>query len=268
MALSSLRTPPRDGRLRDPDSAAFAARCLRLSAVGSAEPSSGSSAGAGAGPPLVAGPPVAGPPPLAAVDRIAAPEKPDSWAVTLRGVLSAEECEAVIEATEERGFGAALLNAGGGREIYSPDIRSNSRCIVDSPEFADALFERVRHALPPERDGKRLIGVNERLRVLRYDPGEFFRVHMDGCFERESGPLKGQRTYITLLLYLNEGYEGCETTFYSRLAYVSDKSAPPAALPIPPAVGMVLLHDHNIAHAANPLVAGRKYVLRSDILYG
>ena len=39
-----------------------------------------------------------------------------------------------------------------------------------------------------------------RLRFLRYDPGEYFKPHMDGTYQRENG----DRSYITIQLYLNE----------------------------------------------------------------
>jgi hypothetical protein len=31
--------------------------------------------------------------------------------------------------------------------------------------------------------------------------------------------------------------------------------------------GRLLLHDHNLLHSAPPLAAGRKYVLRTDVLF-
>ena len=36
---------------------------------------------------------------------------------------------------------------------------------------------------------------------------------------------------------------------------------------MPPAVGMVLLHDHNLYHEVPPLVAGVKHVIRTDVMY-
>ena len=39
-----------------------------------------------------------------------------------------------------------------------------------------------------------------RLRILRYDPGDFFKPHYDGSYRRDNG----ERSYITIQLYLNE----------------------------------------------------------------
>ena len=220
-------------------------------------------------------------PPPGAPTPVALPSRSGQFAVTLRGVLTPAECRAVVEATERRGYGAALLNVGGGREVYSPDHRDSARVIVDSPEFADALFARVAHALPPTLESGtrghgnggggavwRLVGLNERLRFLRYDAGQKFGAHYDGAFERgpESGSLSGNRTFVTLLLYLNEGYEGAFTTFCDA-GDGGGGGALERALAVAPAEGLVLMHDHKILHEVPPLVAGRKYVLRTDVLY-
>ena len=39
-----------------------------------------------------------------------------------------------------------------------------------------------------------------RLRFLRYNPGQYFKPHFDGMYERTNG----ERSFITLQLYLNE----------------------------------------------------------------
>lgn len=195
----------------------------------------------------------------------------DKYCRVLHGVLTAAEAASVIEGTEQRGYGQALVNVGGGREILATDYRDSSRCIIDSPEFADALFERVRHALPATwGDGWRLVGLNERLRFLRYDEDQKFDKHFDGSYVRgrEAGDRCGERTFVTLLLYLNADYEGCSTTFFDPAERWSSYAAKDViGMPILPATGMVLLHDHMILHAATPMKRGRKYVLRTDVLY-
>jgi len=187
------------------------------------------------------------------------------YACTLDNVLSPGECEALIAETEKKGYTAALLNMGDGTEQLRTDVRSSHRCIVDSPGFADALFARVQHAIPRALFGASLVGLNERLRFLRYDPGETFKIHRDGVFERGAGPLEGEFTLITLLLYLNTGYEGCFTRFFKD--HGIEAYVPEGGLPVEPGVGRVLLHEHSILHSAPPLTKGRKYVLRTDVLY-
>ena len=47
---------------------------------------------------------------------------------------------------------------------------------------------------------------------MKYHPGDFFRIHKDGSFVRENG----EKSLITMLFYLNEGYKGGKTTFYKQ----------------------------------------------------
>lgn len=200
-----------------------------------------------------------------------------AFAVTSAGALSAAEAAACVALTERVGYGAALLNAGYNAQVLATDVRSGSRCIIDSPAFADALFARIQHLLPASMHGRALVGLNERMRFLKYDGGQFFRMHQDGLFVRQEGPLRGQRSFVTLLLYLNDGkeYEGCRTTFYDpAMAYLfTEKGVPLEAgcaegfMEVEPTTGLLLLHDHRILHAATPLIAGRKYVLRTDVMY-
>ena len=142
-----------------------------------------------------------------------------------------------------------------------PDKRQSDRVIVDAPDLASQLFARLGAALPAtwrSRSGGlwRLKGLNERLRFLKYSqPGDFFYPHTDGCFVREAGV---ERSFATLLLYLNEGYRGACTTIY-------DETGRP--LPVAPRTGMALVHDHLVSHAVPTLREGVKHVIRTDVMY-
>ena len=61
-------------------------------------------------------------------------------------------------------------------------------------------------------------------------------------------------------VYLNgHGLEGGETTFFDDEGREQCK--------ICPSVGLVVLFDHDILHEGSPVRQGRKYVIRSDIMY-
>jgi predicted 2-oxoglutarate/Fe(II)-dependent dioxygenase YbiX len=118
----------------------------------------------------------------------------------------------------------------------------------------------VKHAVPEDVfPGWTPVGLNERLRFLRYDVGQKFEVHYDGSYSREDG--SGERSRLTLLLYLNDAYEGALTTFYS------ERGPDVEEVPVPITTGTVLLHDHALAHGVPPLVRGRKYVVRTDVMF-
>ena len=186
------------------------------------------------------------------------------YAAVVDGVLAAGDAAWLIRQapaaqdpyTGERGYRLADVSG-----VIDETARKSGRVCVDAPALAGQIFERLRPALPATwlcGGLWRLKGLNERLRFLRYGrQGDFFHRHRDGCYERNAG----ERSFVTLLLYLNEGYRGAWTTVYNPAKYGG------GALVVPPAVGMVLLHDHNLYHEVPPLVAGVKHVIRTDVMY-
>jgi predicted 2-oxoglutarate/Fe(II)-dependent dioxygenase YbiX len=171
--------------------------------------------------------------------------------VTLAGLFSPEECDALVAYAEGLGFGEAPITTGFGFQM-APEVRNNTRAMVDDLPRADALWERI-GPLTPSRPGLRKVGLNERLRFYRYAPGQFFRWHSDGSFRRRNG----ERSHITAMLYLNEGFAGGSTDF----------DVDGEVLRIEPKRGQVLLFSHSLRHQGAPVLDGRKYVLRSDVMF-
>ncbi|CAF5202492.1 unnamed protein product [Rotaria magnacalcarata] len=98
-------------------------------------------------------------------------------AFILLNVFTEEECSEWIKLTEERCYKPALVNVGV-REVSMPDVRNNDRCIIDDVDMAKKLFNRIKSYLPDKWNSYQLSGLNERLRFLRYDPGQVFKGHM------------------------------------------------------------------------------------------
>ena len=95
-----------------------------------------------------------------------------------------------------------------------------------------------------------------RFRYYRYDPGQQFAPHYDGAFVR--GP--DEESKLTFMVYLNEGFAGGETNFYDGW------SAAPR-LSVRPECGKALVFVHRQLHEGAAVVRGRKYVLRTDVMY-
>ena len=134
---------------------------------------------------------------------------------------------------------------------------------MDTTHVTDIVWERLKPFIPdlfPRTDkyaGEEPVGLNERLRFLRYDPGDFFKGHSDGAFWREATDKRpSQCSKVTLQLYLNEGFEGGATTFLGE-----------PDCPCVPKIGMALVFVHELYHEGSLLKAGRKYAVRTDIMY-
>lgn len=182
------------------------------------------------------------------------------FAVALDGVLSPGECSEWIARAEAADFVTALINVGGGREVQDLDTRSSCRVMFDDIPLAKEIWGRIQHAIPKDIvPGFEPVGLNERLRFLRYDPGQHFSPHQDGSYPRSDG--SGERSFLTLLLYLNADYDGGFTTFYSGFKEGDEE------VPVVPAPGRLLLHEHRLLHGVPALKTGRKYVVRTDVMF-
>jgi predicted 2-oxoglutarate/Fe(II)-dependent dioxygenase YbiX len=147
--------------------------------------------------------------------------------------------------------------------LYPSTYRDNDRLVRDDARLAAALFECLRPALPRQLvvDGVawRLAGLNSRFRWCRYRGGQRFCVHRDGAYV----PHAGARSLLTCQLYLNDAasFEGGRTRFYAA----RDGSAIFGA--ITPEVGAAIVFDHDLWHDGEPVTAGTKYVMRTDVMY-
>ncbi|MCW8138191.1 MAG: 2OG-Fe(II) oxygenase [Planctomycetota bacterium] len=99
----------------------------------------------------------------------------------------------------------------------------------------------------------RAAGLNALLRYYAYAPGERFPPHTD--LSHELSP--DERTFLTVVLYLDEGCEGGETRFLDV--------DPPQV--ISPRVGAALVFAHERRHEGVELRRGVKHVLRTDVVF-
>jgi len=169
---------------------------------------------------------------------------------TIAGVLSPAECAELTGRIDRLGPTVAPITTPYG-PVMRTEIRNNERVMFDDPALARELFVRIRGAIAPRLCGMRAIGANERFRCYRYAPGQRFGPHYDGAFVRSHR----ERSLLTLMVYLNEGFTGGDTAFLDWDIRVA------------PRTGMALLFQHQLLHEGSTLIAGTKYVLRSDVMY-
>ena len=185
------------------------------------------------------------------------------FAFSIENFLTPEECRELIAESERCGYEPVTVNRGSDRHVEDHEQRRASRCMVDSPAFAQLLFERLEPHLPlhgPHGGWRRCSGLNERLRFLRYDPGDYFKPHQDGRYVRPEGdPHAGDSSLMTLMLYLNTPECGGETNFLALRG--GQRSA------LSPTTGLALCFDHDLRHEGALLVRGQKYCIRTDVMY-
>jgi len=158
-----------------------------------------------------------------------------------------------------------------------------SRIIWDQPEVVKRIWDRcllaegiveelgkienkpgVQGELLDKQGARwRMVRVNERMRFLRYGPGNYFKSHRDGAYTTPSGD---QRSFYTLHLYLNDSIgsggdlKGGATAFHSP-----DLTR---RLDVDPKMGRVLIFQHaQLKHSGEEVQEGIKYTMRSDLMY-
>jgi hypothetical protein len=169
---------------------------------------------------------------------------------TVDDVLTGDECAQVIDRIESLGPTVAPITTARGF-VMRPDIRNNTRVIFDDAGFAQRLFERVEAQLPRPLCGMQPVGANERFRCYRYEHEQRFAPHYDGAFVRDDS----ERSLLTFMVYLNEGFRGGTTTFHDFDVEVVPKT------------GRALFFQHFLLHEGCSVTSGVKYALRSDVMY-
>jgi predicted 2-oxoglutarate/Fe(II)-dependent dioxygenase YbiX len=172
----------------------------------------------------------------------------------LRDFCTPEECAAFIAQSEQAGYDEATLTTSYGF-VMNKEVRDNARLILDDAQLAARLWGRAESLVPGRIREWRALGLNERFRFYRYDPGQKFSPHWDGYFRRDNG----EQSQLTFMVYLNDDFTGGETKFYL------DDGTP--RLEVRPERGMALVFVHRQLHEGAPVVHGRKYVLRTDVMY-
>ncbi|MCA3254729.1 MAG: 2OG-Fe(II) oxygenase [Alphaproteobacteria bacterium] len=166
------------------------------------------------------------------------------------GFLTADECAYLIGAAEPFFTASVVVDPRTGAHLPNP-IRTSDTAffpIVDENPAIHALNRRIAAAsgTRPEQ--------GEPLQVLRYAPGQEYRMHSDAL--PPGGGDRNQRI-LTFLVYLNDDYEGGATLFEAT------------GLALRPRAGdAVLFHNTlddgrphpRMRHAGQPVTRGVKYL--------
>ena len=164
-----------------------------------------------------------------------------------RGFFSPSECDYLVEAAAPMLQPSVVVDPKTGRQIPNPGRTS------DGMGFTWPLENPAVHAL-----NRRIavasgtaVSQGEPLQVLRYRGGQEYKPHLDAI------PGFANQRILTLLVYLNEGYEGGETWF--PVPRLKIKGRPGDAILFRNA-GPDGRPDRNAGHAGLPVIAGEKLI--------
>jgi prolyl 4-hydroxylase len=157
-------------------------------------------------------------------------------------------CIDCIQWSEQMGYEEAKVNIHG-QQVMMKNIRDNKRLLITNIEMAQQMYERILPFIPQTIGLANACGLNELFRFYKYEPGEKFKRHRDGSYQRN----EKEFSLLTLLIYLNENFEGGATSFSDAIYQ--------------PKIGTAMVFTHAVLHQGDEVLKGVKYVLRTDIMY-
>jgi hypothetical protein len=185
--------------------------------------------------------------------------------------LSATECSGLIAACEHAGF--ENLD-----RTFPQTYRKSDRLMIFSQRLAHSLFTRLLpHFKQADFEGIIPIGfgrsgkwipvrLNECLKVVKYTRGGKIIPHQDGPWV----PFEDQASAFTLVVYLNDDFEGGETLFLPDAELGSRQMISykyNAESQVKPSRGSAIVFDHRFPHAGAPVSEGTKYILRAEVVF-
>ena len=218
----------------------------------------------------------------------------DKTIFSVSNILSREQCNNIIEKCNEKGWNKSSPSGGGHGRTGTEDPRTNSFSVFFDDKLATTLWNQISPSL--EKDLS-FLGENvyfnsiekgkewkpsfifNKMRVYKYNPGEAFPEHIDYKVKRniiKEGKNFVQQSFLTLLIYLNDDFEGGETGYWPDhngihcrfLRNVEKQSCrKDHQVLIQPTTGLAVVQDQNILHEGLPTTKGIKYLLRTDIIH-
>eukprot|EP00732_Lithocolla_globosa_P005072 Lithocolla_globosa_v1_NODE_4997_length_1322_cov_3.119179.p1 type:complete len:259 gc:universal NODE_4997_length_1322_cov_3.119179:528-1304(+) len=196
-------------------------------------------------------------------------------AFAVHNVFTNDECEELIQSTEQLGYDNKTHPHYQNEYIdkKEQENRVNDRCVWEELEGKWQL--KIYNALAPHlpsfltfEDKEWTIcegpnAINNMFRFYRYQQGGKFGLHRDNHFYGANG----KSSHLTILIYLNDNFQGGETTFFD---FVSEKCT---ETKFQPRRGTALMTFqtgpkapwHAGAKVTSP--GGVKYVMRSDAMF-
>ena len=167
-----------------------------------------------------------------------------------RNLFSREECDYLVDIARPLMQRSVVIDPTSGQFVPNPIRTSKGTAFpyVDENPAVHALNRRLAAASGTD------VKAGEPAQLLQYSPGQEYRRHSDAI----NGVPPAQQRVLTFLVYLDEDYEGGETTFpVSGLSFrgrtgdgllfrnASDQGVP----------------DRNALHAGLPVTRGMKHIL-------
>ena len=211
------------------------------------------------------------------VIRVEISEVPGAF--QLLNVLSETEAQRLIEISE-------LLGYDEDSPVSLPhEVRHNENFNwVVSKAIDQTIWQRAGHLVTEEWQGQTAKGINARFRFYKYKEGDFFKPHSDGAWPGSRvvdqqlihNAYPDLYSQYTFLILLSDDFDGGATQFMvskSNPAQPARMQNDVNIVDVRTPRGGVLCFPHgthplHCLHSSEAITRGRKYIIRTDILFG
>ena len=169
------------------------------------------------------------------------------YVLTIDDFLSPAECLALVAEAERLGFGPSPEEPLGRRG--RPGRFRAWSVEQHRPGLASELWRSLRPFVDRGAQGGWYpVGLDDRLRFQRFEPGQRFDPHTDAPIARGLALSR-----MSVAVYLNDDFGGGATRFRKLRVHAR--------------MGTALVFRHELEHEEARVLRGQKYLLRTDVLY-
>ena len=189
------------------------------------------------------------------------PHKKDNYTVLeIPNLLTSEECDKIIETANMLGLESSEVVDYGSDLTTKKDEKYRKSKQVWIPDNNGSIFQKIANIT--EKLTKLPVENQETLQVVSYDKGGHFEEHYDGCVYEDRTYCdklnrNGGERKATLLMYLNDDFEGGETEFVNINIKIKPKKGN-AILFIDTTDDQINIKES--MHRGCPVLNGRKWI--------
>ena len=187
---------------------------------------------------------------------------------TISSLLSGAECDFIIR--ESHAHMTPMDDA------FPIEYRRSNRAMILSKAMASDIFHRLLPYFTEDEVGPGIAPLcfghggiwfphscNEAIKINRYDPGGMFTRHRDGPWI----PCEDMASIYTVLIYLNDCFEGGATTFWKQRKDHWNRVRDDDVATVRPVRGTAVVFNHDAWHSGDVVAKGCKYVLRTEVIF-
>ncbi|SFP44230.1 hypothetical protein [Hydrogenimonas thermophila] len=199
----------------------------------------------------------------------------------IHNLFSLEECQNFIDLAENLGY-QRESEVSESKEICKSD---NLTWIIDN-DTERIIWNRCKDLIENMKylfENRKPLGLNAKFRFCRYNKGDYLKFHTDSaCPGRRvinkyliANAYPDRYSEMTFLIFLNEDYEGGATRFLVDKTTLTQKESDVCSIievDIHTPAGSVLCFPHGFhplhwIYSFEPVLRGRKYIIRTDVLF-